>query len=179
MMNIQLFGKICVLSGLLIANACQQKTESLSKKESMVIFAFNQLSEEQIDKQLLSFTNTQKLILQKESKSGWEVYPPRESDDPVFDQAPKKELSSAIGKLEQLSYLSLYDLDLTTLPESISDLSQLDTLDLARNYLTISSELDKLAALKNLTYLNVKHNRIDTVVLKHWMADKPGLQVIY
>lgn len=180
-MNTQLFIKTSIFGWLLIllVNACQQKTETLSKEERIDIFAFDELSQDQIDKRLLGFKETQKLILQKESGSGWEVYPPRESDDPVFDQVPRKELSSAIGELKQLKYLSLFGLDLTSLPESISSLTQLDTLDLSNNYLTITSELDKLSNMKSLVYLNVKHNRIDTVILKQWMADKPGLQVDY
>lgn len=180
-MKIQLFVKTSFFSLFLIflINACQQKTETLSKKERVDIFAFDELSKDQIDKRLLGFKETQKLILQKESGSGWAVYPPRDSDDPVFDQVPRKELSSAIGELKQLKYLSLFGLDLTSLPESISNLTQLDTLDLSNNYLTITWELDKLSNMKSLTYLNIEENRIDTVVLQKWMADKPGLQVDY
>ena len=60
-MKIQLFVKTSVFSWLIIflINACQQKTETLSKKESIDIFAFDELSQDQIDKRLMGFKETQ------------------------------------------------------------------------------------------------------------------------
>lgn len=162
-----------------IVSACSQSTDRYSKKEDVGYLAIAGLKDASINEKIREFKGVEKLILSKENESGWQVYPPRESDDPIFDQVPQQQLYDAIGELRQLKYLSVVDLGLTSLPESISQLTLLDTLNLSLNYLTITKELDKLTQLKKLRYLDIKNNRIDTLLLRKWMSDKPGLTVVY
>ena len=164
---------------LTIVSACSQSTDRYTKNQDAGYLSIEGLIDASINERIKSFYEVEKLVVSKENESGWHVYPPRESDDPIFDQVPQKLLYDAIGDLRQLKYLSVMDLDLTSLPESISRLTSLDTLNLSLNYLTISRELDKLSQLKKLKYLDIRNNRIDTLVLKKWMSDKPGLKVVY
>lgn len=158
--------------------SCTEKGGTFSKKENTGTLAIEGLTETEISQNLKRLKGVEKLIISRQAETGWQVYPPRDFDDPIFDQVPKKELSAMIGELKQLTYLSLFDLELTDLPENITNLTELDTLILGNNYLDISIELRKLNQLEKLKYLDLTNNKVDTLIVKEWIEKRPNLRVV-
>ncbi len=85
----------------------------------------------------------------------------KKSLDPILEKAVRSELKKPTGKLteadlKKVTYLLLYDNQLTELPRGLEKLTQLKTLFIPRNQLT---ELPKgLEKLTQLTYLNIINN---------------------
>ena len=77
------------------------------------------------------------------------------------DEKKLTELPASIGKLTQLTSLSLSCNQLTSLPESLGQLTQLQTLDLSHNQLTTLPE--SLGQLTQLQSLNLFSNQLTTL----------------
>jgi internalin A len=85
------------------------------------------------------------------------------------------ELPESVTQLSQLQVLYINDNDLTTLPESVAQLSQLDTLYLDGNKLTVFPE--SLTKLSRLSRLHLNNNQLET--LPESIAQLSELQVLY
>jgi Leucine-rich repeat (LRR) protein len=68
-------------------------------------------------------------------------------------------------------------LDLNRLPDNFGKLQNLDSLNLMMNKLTISREIPKLKELKNLKYLGIYGNKIDTRDIKELKNSNPNLVI--
>ena len=85
----------------------------------------------------------------------------KKSLDPILEKAVRSELKKPTGKLteadlKKVTYLLLYDNQLTELPRGLEKLTQLKTLFIPRNQLTeVPKGLEKLT---QLTYLNIINN---------------------
>ena len=55
----------------------------------------------------------------------------------------------------------------------------LDTLSLQMNKLTLANELDKLAQMKTLKYLDFTGNRVDSTSLQTLQKVNPSLTIIF
>lgn len=90
-----------------------------------------------------------------------------------------KEIPAALGELVHLHTLILNSNQITTLPNSITKLNQLEILDLSKNKdLDIIKELDKIKVLQNLKVLkivDVKLNKTDIGTIK---KDLPNTKII-
>ena len=85
-----------------------------------------------------------------------------------------KELPESLSQLLQLQSLNLGGNQLTTLPESLGQLSQLQTLDLGSNQLTTLPE--SLGQLSQLQSLDLYGNQLTT--LPGWLAQLSQLQTL-
>lgn len=73
-----------------------------------------------------------------------------------------------LAKLGNLQTLLLYDNQITAVPAAIGQLDKLKVLDLSRNRIT---ELpDSITQLLNLTTINVSHNQLQTIPALHGFA---------
>ena len=84
-------------------------------------------------------------------------------------------LPESLGRLSQLNDLYLRENQLTALPESLGWLSQLQTLDLSSNQLTTLPEW--LGQLSQLRTLNFSHNQL--TVLPEWLGQLSQLHTLY
>ncbi len=96
-----------------------------------------------------------------------------------WDNYPDNPLTPEIGNLTRLKVLSLYVLDLTSLPDEFVNLQSLDTLRLPGNHLDISLEMKKLKQLPNLKYLDVLGNKVNSDEMTEWMKINPNLYIEY
>jgi len=90
---------------------------------------------------------------------------------------PFRQLPNEITELTNLQNLNLAALDLKTLPDNFGKLQKLDSLNLVANKLTISAESAKLKKLKNLKYLGLFGNKIDTADIRELKRENPNLVI--
>lgn len=109
----------------------------------------------------------------------WHVYPPISAWANMFDKRKKRKITEKLAELKRLEVLDLTGLQLTSLPEGIGRLDQLDSLNLMFNFLEMNEELKKLKSLKKLKYLNIVGNRFDTVEIEKWNRSNPDLNIVY
>ncbi|MGC1374599.1 MAG: COR domain-containing protein [Anaerolineales bacterium] len=76
----------------------------------------------------------------------------------AFDNRPLTELPESLGQLTQLQSLNLSDNELKALPEWLGQLTQLQSLDLSNNRLTTLPE--SIGQLKQLQSLNLSHSQL-------------------
>lgn len=175
--------KSLIIAALLIFTACQPDTEPLYfshlQEEEKVLLALSDYGLEEVPPQIRELKNVQDLMISKTGPGGWMVYPPLSGMVIKDFEPPYRELPYEILSLGQLKHLRLSGLDLHTLPEDLHKLEQLETLDLSFNKLNINAELAKLKALPHLKTLNVLVNNYDSLALKQWMKERPGLEIIY
>ncbi|PTB93016.1 hypothetical protein C9994_13390 [Marivirga lumbricoides] len=175
-----------IISGflLLLISSCNERKEIsafkidpyISEKEAKVIL--NEQGYDKIPEEVGTLGNITKLTISEDANL-WSVFPPLEDWDRMIDNAPKNKLTPAIAKLKSLEYLGLGVLNLTELPDEFVELKQLDSLNLTLNFLIIANEIDKLKKLKNLSYINITGNRIDTTQILQWQKENPNLEIIY
>jgi Leucine-rich repeat (LRR) protein len=150
----------------------------LQDKESVVIV----LSKYQLDSippEIGTLKNAKALTISMDSLHGWTVYPPISALDQKNVQPPFKKLPHEITSLTNLKELTIHGLNIRTLPDDFGNLKELEYLDLTMNKLMVSDELDKLRKLKNLKYLVLSGNRVDTIAMKAFEKENPGIQIVY
>lgn len=133
----------------------------LADKKTVVIY-LNRYKVDSVPADIGALTNANLLFIGKDSVAGWTLYPPLSAMDQRAQIPPFRKLPDEITRLVNLRNLALVDLDLTELPENFGNLKNLDTLSLTLNKLTISKELEKLKQLKNLKYLILVGNQVDS-----------------
>lgn len=172
-----------IISALLIFSACQPDTEPLYfshlQDEEKVMLALSNYGLVEVPPQIRELKNVQDLMISKTEPGGWVVFPPLSRMVMKEFDPPYRELPDEILSLSQLKHLRLSGLDLHTLPEDLHKLEQLESLDISFNKLDINAELAKLKALPHLKKLNVLVNNYDSLALKQWMKERPGLEIIY
>ena len=149
--------------------------DSLKGQTDVEIF----LSEYDLDsvpKDIQVLKSAKRLYIAKDT-SGWIVYPPLSALGEDNSTKQPRYLPGEISELSNLNSLTLVNLDLVTLPKSIDHLSNLDTLVLFMNRLTISSELDKLKRLKKLKYLGLLGNNVTANDLIEIKRSIPGIKI--
>ncbi|MEP4669395.1 MAG: hypothetical protein ABJZ91_11275, partial [Cyclobacteriaceae bacterium] len=78
-----------------------------------------------------------------------------------------------------LKSLRLSNLDIHELPESISQLKNLEFLDLSMNKLELSNELPKLTQLSKLKHLRISGNHFREEEMKEFQRQNPNIKVEY
>lgn len=171
---------LLILISILFANCSSKKYDSnlfidLAEKENVTIY-LNEYKLDSIPAEIGRLTNAKRLYITSES-SGWTVYPPLSA----IKQPNKKPLipylPSEICELKQLKSLGLVNLDLISLPDNFSNLQNLDSIDLSFNNLTLSNEIPKLIQLKNLKYLRLLGNKIDSASIRELEKHNPKLSI--
>lgn len=125
-----------------------------------------------VPREIGRFKKVKSLSIGNQSDTGWVAYPPLlvRIEQPPFQQVPDE-----LTELSDLKTLRLVGLDLNRLPDKFERLQKLDTLDLFFNKLTISDELEKLKKLENLTYLDIRGNKVDTADIRALKESNPHL----
>lgn len=132
-----------------------------------------------IPKEVGQLKNAKKLEIYVDSLEGWAIYPPLSAMDQYIDEPPFRTIPPELLELEGLEQLTLYDLDIKTLPEDLYRLQNLEYLDLSMNKLTVSNEIAKLNKLKKLKCIELFGNRINKLELEKWKKENPNLQIRY
>jgi leucine-rich repeat protein SHOC2 len=96
----------------------------------------------------------------------------------MSEVTPFRKLPNELGELTNIQNLGLVGFDLKELPENFGQLQNLDSLNLMMNKLTISEEIGKLHELKNLKYLALFGNKVDTTDLNELKKVSPNLVII-
>ncbi|WP_437369310.1 hypothetical protein [Maribacter litoralis] len=132
-----------------------------------------------IPKEVGQLKNAKRLEIYVDSLEGWTIYPPLSAMDQYIDEPPFRTIPLELLKLEGLEQLTLYDLDIKTLPEDLYRLQNLEYLDLSMNKLTVSKEIAKLNKLRKLKCVELFGNRINKLELEKWRKENPNLQIRY
>ncbi len=145
-----------------------------------IVFVLSEYGLDSIPPGIGTLKKVEKLIISRDSiKSGWTIHPPLSYLDTMIDKPPFQNLPDEIIELGELHFLSISELNIKTLPARFGEMTLLDSLDLSMNKLTLSNELDKLKSLKNLKYLNLIGNRVDSLDVEELKRSIPGLEVVF
>lgn len=147
----------------------------LAEKEDVTIY----LSDYKLDSvpnEIGRLTKTKKLYITSD-RNGWTIYPPLSATQQATAKNLNRYLPNAITELNQLKSLGLVNLHLKSLPDNFSYLQNLDSLDLSFNNLTLSNEISKLIQLKNLKYLRLFGNEIDSNSIREMEKHNPKLKI--
>lgn len=148
--------------------------------EDSIVITLSELESEKIPKTIWNSENIKKLKIQRVLlEDNWSTFPPlswfeNRELNPPFWIIPKD-----IGKLENLEYLDLKNLDIHKLPASITKLQKLKELDLSFNKLKLSKELTKLGKLKNLKELRLFGNHYEVDAMEKFKNKFPEIEVEY
>nr|WP_091697722.1 hypothetical protein [Algoriphagus locisalis] len=145
--------------------------DDLVDKETVVINLID-YTLDSIPSEIGRLKKVQSLSIGNQRDTGWVAYPPLLAR---IEQPPFQQLPDEITELSDLKTLRLVGLDLNRLPDKFERLQKLDTLDLFFNKLTISDELEKLKKLENLTYLDIRGNKVDTADIRALKESNPHL----
>lgn len=150
--------------------------DDLAESETVVIY----LSKSNLDSvpvEIGKLSKAKSLCITRDSTYGWTAYPPLSALERMTDIPPFRKLPAEITTLTNLQSLGLAGLDLKELPDNFDKLQELDSLDLMMNKLTISKELHKLKGLKNLKYLALSGNKVDTADIVELKRSNPNLVI--
>jgi hypothetical protein len=150
--------------------------DDLADKETVVIYLKN-YNLNSVPSEIGKLKKVKSLFITKESTSDWTIYPPSSALKQMTEVPPFRQLPNEITELTTLQNLVLAGLDLKTLPDNFDRLQNLDSLNLILNKLTISVEIEKLKKLKNLKYLGVYGNKIDTTDIRELKRENPILVI--
>lgn len=170
---ILLFKTISILTLLTTAPSQAQELFGDLRYKEYVTIGLKDYNLERIPDEIGQLRNVKKLTISQKSDE-WTIF----SISP-WDEYPDNPLTVEIGKLTKLKVLSLYVLNLTSLPDEIVNLQSLDTLRLPGNHLDMSLEMDKLKQLPNLKFLDILGNKIDNKEIKVWLQENPNLYIEY
>lgn len=172
-----------LLAILLIFISCsteQQNPVDKYLKEKTVVINLDELPTKEIPKEIGQLINVSDLTIQPtQPTENWTVLPPLSWYETRELKEPFLEIPASIGQLETLRSLKLSNLDIHQLPESISQLKNLEFLDLSMNKLQLSNELPKLAGLSNLKHLRILGNHFDDEGMKEFQRQNPEIKVEY
>lgn len=156
----------------------KQLFDNLTDKETVVL-VLGKYNLDKVPSEIGLLTTTKRLYITADS-GGYTIYPPLgKSQQPTYSTYPKLDdrLPDEITTLTNLKYLGLVRLNLTTLPDDFGKLKGLDTLDLSLNRLTISNEINKLRELKDLKFLELTGNVVDSTDIEKLKKDNPNLKI--
>lgn len=167
-----------ILSGCSTTNKQKQLFDNLTDKETVVLI-LSKYDLDGVPSEIGRLTNTKRLYITADS-SGYTIYPPLgTSSQPTKATLPTldERLPNEITTLTNLKYLGLVRLNLTVLPDDFGKLNNLDTLDLSLNRLTISNEIEKFKGLKELKFLGLMGNVVDSTDIVKLKKDNPNLKI--
>jgi Leucine-rich repeat (LRR) protein len=150
----------------------------LIDKEEVTI-VLNSYGLDSIPKEIRQLKKAKSLTISFDTLEGWTIYPPLSALNERIDSPPFNTLPDEITELKNLERLTIHGLDIARLPDNFGNLENLEHLDLSMNKLTVSNELVKLKGLKNLKYLSLFGNRIDTLIIKNWRNENPDIKIDY
>lgn len=149
--------------------------DNLTNKETVVLF-LSKYDLDGVPKDIEQLTNVKRLFISADS-GAWTIYPPLSALPQPTDNTLNERLPNEITKLTNLKYLGLVRLNLTTLPDDFGKLNNLDSLDISFNRLTISNEIEKLKELKELKYLELTGNVVDSTDIIKLKKENPSLKI--
>lgn len=152
--------------------------ENLVEKEKAVIF-LSDYNLDSIPGEISRLKKVKSLYITKDSTNRWTVYPPAKELEKLTKVPPFRQLPNEIGDLTNLKNLGLVGLDLKELPDNFGQLQHLDSLNLMMNKLTISEEIGKLKKLKNLKYLALFGNKVDSTDVSELKKANPNLVIAF
>jgi len=149
----------------------------LTEKENVVIY-LSKYKLDSVPPDISVLRRAKRLSILHDSTEGWAIYPPLSAIEypivaPVFRKLPHD-----ITELTNLEVLNIAALNLIELPPNFDQLQNLDSLDLSMNKLTISNEVEKLSKIKNLKYLALEGNKLDTADIEDLKKSNPNLVII-
>lgn len=143
-----------------------------------MVITLDQLISNEIPNEVWDTEKITDLKIQKtQPKSQWSSRPPLSWYETVEFTAPYWILNSNIGRLKNLESLTLVDLDIRTLPDSLTQLQNLRKLNVSFNKLEISNEIEKLKQLKNLEHLTLYGNHYDSLEMQKFQEMFPALVI--
>ncbi|OEK06597.1 hypothetical protein [Roseivirga misakiensis] len=149
-------------------------------REGSIILTLDELSTKEIPDSLWNNEELEELTIQKtRANMQWSTRSPLSWYETVEFTPPYRELSDKVGKLKRLKSLILVDLDIKTLPESITQLKHLEILNLSFNKLELPEELSKLKVLKSLKHLILIGNHYDPHEMEEYQKEFPNLRIEY
>jgi Leucine-rich repeat (LRR) protein len=176
---IQLLTLIAVIAGCTTKDSSGKLFHDLVDKQEVTIVLRN-YGLDSIPAEIGLLKDVESLTISLDSLKGWKIYPPASSYfNQRIDSPPFNFLPNEFATLRKLKKVIIYDLNISELPDNFGNLENLEYLDLSMNKLTVSKEIGKLKRLKNLKYLGLFGNRIDTAMMQNWKAQHPMLQIDY
>ncbi len=155
-------------------------SQGLDFQEQALTITLDELTNNEIPDEIWDSLELTELSIQKtQPKPGWKTYPPLSWYKSVEFTPPYWVLSNKIGQLRSLKTLSIVDLDLRTLPDSIIHLSKLEHINLSFNKIDLGFELDKFRQLKSLKRLTAYGNHYDEAVIQAFKSEFPNILVEY
>ena len=151
--------------------------DNLVDKEFAVIY-LSQYHLDSVPSEIVKLKKAKSLYISKDSTGGWAIYPPSNELHQMTEVPPFRKLPKELGELTNLQNLGLVGLNLKELPDNFGQLQNLDSLNLMMNKLTISEEIGKLKKLKNLKYLALFGNKVDSADVSELKKANPNLVII-
>ena len=152
--------------------------KDLVNKEKVFI-ALDKYELDSIPKEIGKLKKAKELEIFNDSVEGWTIYPPLSAMDQRIDSPPFRALPEELLHLGGLKKLTLYGLDIKTLPNNLEKLKELEYLDLSMNKLTIGNEISKLKKLPKLKRLELFGNRINMLQIEKWRKENPEVKISY
>lgn len=150
--------------------------DDLVGKTDVAIF-LNTFQIDSVPSEIGQLIGVRRLYIASDSITGWTVYPPFNAMSERINTPPFRHVPDEITTLTSLETLVLNDLDLVSLPDDFGNLKNLDSLSLFLNKLIISNEMEKLKQLKNLKYIGLFGNRVDSLDVHELQRSIPGIFV--
>lgn len=156
--------KVLLVCFSIVFLGCQSKSDKSVfdhlKGQTDIVISLKAYQLDSVPPAINVLQGVERLTILKDSAMSWIAYPPLSAlgEQPKLDTT-FRHLPKEITELGSLKRLTLFNLDLVSLPDDVYKLKNLDTLDLTLNKLVISQEIDKLKKLTHLKFLNVGGNR--------------------
>ncbi|MBC6365869.1 hypothetical protein [Algoriphagus sp. AK58] len=152
--------------------------DNLVDKETAVVY-LGQYNLDSVPSEIGKLKKVMSLYITKDSTGGWAIYPSSSELEQMTEVPPFRQLPKELGELTNLQNLGLVGLDLKELPDNFGQLQNLDSLNLMMNKLTISEEIGKLKELKNLKYLALFGNKVDSTDVSELKKANPNLVIAF
>jgi Leucine-rich repeat (LRR) protein len=150
--------------------------DDLTDKETVVIY-LSKYNLDSVPKDIEKLGKAKNLYIANDGTNGWTVYPPLSALQQMTEIPPFRQLPIEITELTNLQNLGLVGLNLKGLPDNFDKLQKLESLNLMMNKLTISKELEKFKRLRNLKYLGLFGNKVDTADINELKRVNPNLTI--
>jgi len=150
------------------------------QNQASLVINLDELQTSRVPEEVGLLTDATDLTIQVAKPAGnWSVYPPLSWYETRVLKEPFRKLPESIGQLKLLKSLKISGLDIHKLPASISELSNLEFLDVSFNKLVVSNELPKLNSLSNLRHLRILGNHYEEKEMQEFIRLNPTIKVVY
>lgn len=170
---------------VLIGGCCGMGCSSSPKDELFGKFAdkeevyinLEQFGLDSLPREISQLRNVKILVVSRRAMKSRVIYPPPAKMEFWVDQPPFRSLPDEVATLTKLEQLTLHKLNIKSLPDNFGNLEKLVYLELSGNKLTIAREIEKLKKLRNLRYLGLVGNRLDTTDLRRLQNALPSARI--